>query len=73
MKLVIEIPDGCDVSKIQNGSIASKKIMDAVRNGIPLPKGHGDLVDKKDLLDDTCLDEIPTILEADKAESEDAE
>jgi hypothetical protein len=43
MQIVIDIPDKYDVSKIQNGSIASKKILDAVKNGKPL---------------DTVLDEI---------------
>ena len=40
-ELVIKIPDNYDLSKIQNGSIASKTILNAVANGIPLPKGHG--------------------------------
>lgn len=34
-----------------------------------LPKGHGRLIDANDLLDNTCLDEIPTVIEADKAEN----
>lgn len=62
----------------------------AVRNGTPLPKRHGNLIDVNDLLDDIGLedndynrdtntgeiitleniDRIPTIIEADKAESE---
>ena len=45
MKLVIEIPDGYDLTMIQNGSIASKQILNAVKNGTPLPKGHGRLID----------------------------
>jgi hypothetical protein len=36
MQIVIDIPDKYDVSKIQNGSIASKKILDAVKNDKPL-------------------------------------
>lgn len=35
MKLVIEIPDGYDVTSIQNGSIASKVVLNAVKNGTP--------------------------------------
>ena len=54
----------------------------AVLNGTPLPKGHGRLVDFSEVLiklmqfydgDKTigqCLDEVNTIIEADKAESE---
>ena len=38
MKLVVEIPDGYDVSMIQNGSIASKIILNAVSNATPLEK-----------------------------------
>ncbi len=36
MRLVIEIPDGYDLTMIQNGSIASKQILNAVKNGIPI-------------------------------------
>ncbi len=36
MKLIIDIPDNYDLSKIQNGSIASKIILNAVANGTPL-------------------------------------
>ena len=62
-------------------------------NFMPLPKGHGRLIDVNDLLDDINLednnynrdvntgeiitleniDRIPTIIKADKAESEDKE
>lgn len=40
MQIVIEIPDGYDVTMIQNGSIASKKVLNAVKNGIPPKTGH---------------------------------
>ena len=40
VELVIKIPENYDLSKIQNGSIASKIILNAVANGTPLPKGH---------------------------------
>lgn len=36
MKLIIDIPKNYDLSKIQNGSIASKIILNAVKEGIPL-------------------------------------
>lgn len=45
MEIVIKIPNNYDLSKIKNGSIASKIILDAVKKGTPLPKGHGKLVD----------------------------
>ena len=55
----------------------------AIRNGIPLPKGHGDLIDEKELicgLKNSYLDtfgtervisvlsELPIIIEADRGE-----
>ena len=53
----------------------------AISNGTPLPKGHGRLIDadayRKEMLDSRefdffkRLDMQPTIIEADKAESED--
>ena len=56
----------------------------AIKNGIPLPKGHGRLIDADDLIQELSvvssrpvksqlyiLREAPTIIEADKAESED--
>lgn len=86
MRLVIEIPDGYDVTRIQNGSIASKVVLNAVKNGTPLPKGHGRLIDadelkktiqENDVLNMTgfnvrlCdINNTPTIIEADNAESE---
>lgn len=49
IELVIKIPNNYDLSKIKNGSIASKIILDAVKNGTPLPKGHGDLIDRNEI------------------------
>jgi hypothetical protein len=54
MQLVIKIPDNYDLSKIQNGSIASKVILNAVANGTPIPKGHGRLVDADALEKKMC-------------------
>ena len=81
MKIVIDIPDGYNLDNIQNGSIACSQILKAVKNGIPLPKGHGRLVDADAYIDKTAecgwLDDIPidefnritpTIIEADKGE-----
>ena len=58
----------------------------AIANGTPLPKGHGDLKDMEDIYEalegwdddtgwivDTIDNLAPTIIEADKAESEDKE
>lgn len=56
------------------------KVYDAIKNGTPLPKGHGDLIDRQALIDNgiekgfcNWYDEIKyadTIIEADKTESE---
>jgi hypothetical protein len=53
MKIVIDIPD-YNLNDIQNGSIACGRILKAVKNGTPLPKGHGRLGDL-DALDVTTI------------------
>lgn len=35
--------------RTEKRGIKCQILMDAVKNGIPLPKGHGDLIDRKDL------------------------
>ena len=47
MKVIINIPNSlyANLPKIVNGSTASKRILDCVKNGTPLPKGHGRLGD----------------------------
>ena len=42
MKLVIEIPNSlyANLSKIEYGTNASKRLLDCIKNGTPLPKGH---------------------------------
>jgi hypothetical protein len=47
MRLVIDIPNSlyANLKKIQRGSIASKRLFDCIKEGTPLPKGHGDLKD----------------------------
>lgn len=51
MKLVIDIPN-YDYEYITNGCIVPIKfdnhIYEAIRSGTPLPKGHGDLIDRND-------------------------
>lgn len=82
MKLVIDIPE-------ERYELMKEKSMfgrvdvwkDAIRNGTPLPKGHGDLVDRKEMLDApyknggfvewyNVIKYAPTIIEADKEEQE---
>lgn len=56
MKLVIDIPDNI-YNTFQRGNwsitYSGKKIRDIVMNGTPLPKGHGDLIDRSTLEPDT--------------------
>ena len=87
IELVIKIPE--DYYKVimkipDNQSTADMLI---IKNGIPLPKGHGRLIDADELKkhkyhdNDKCENAVsiaqvewqPTIIEADKAESEDKE
>lgn len=83
MQLVIEISDGLynNLGTIKNGSIASKIILDCVRKGQVLPKGHGRIADVDKMLDEMratrtydvlfALERVEPIIDADKAESED--
>lgn len=47
MEIVITLPDGYAeiLPNVQNGSVASKIILEAVKGGIVLPKHHGRLID----------------------------
>jgi len=98
MQIVIDIPEKM-YKDIQRKSleiqIDGDTLENAVLNGTPLPKGHGDLIDKKYLLSvlqceeyETCtwkncsdcnrekcikrytVLDAPTIIEADREESE---
>ena len=81
MKLIIDIPDNeyhqiCEL-RLHNRTFYD----DAIRNGTPLPKGHGRLIDadalwKKwvfDAIGKQEIDEAPTIIEADKVERDEQE
>lgn len=51
MRIVIEISEELfhTIHNVQNGSIASKTILNAVSNGTPIPKGCGRLIDADEL------------------------
>ena len=84
MKLVIEIPEELYNNIKRNQRMTEDdavKCYDAIQIGIPLPKGHGDLIDRDELeldaewddyYDDWCsysdiqIRNAPTIIEADK-------
>ena len=80
IELVIKIPErihyGIEKGITVNGSKASQILIDAVKNGTPLPKGHGRLIDINEITaygelecnghNITSLDEFTTIIESDK-------
>ena len=73
MKLVIDIDEKTYNEIMDDAKNTPRNLSHYERiiaKGAPLPKGHGRLIDADDLLDNTCLDGIPTIIEADKGESE---
>ncbi len=65
---------------IRGGKGLLNKILNAVRTGTPLPKGHGRIADVDKMLDEMratrtydvlfALERVEPIIEADKAESE---
>ena len=58
MKLMIEIP-----KKVYNKAITrghyTIDIADYLKNGTPLPKGHGDLIDRNKLFDELNKNDVP--------------
>ena len=77
MKIVIDITED-DWRTIRNGHITSSA-QNSIYNGIPLPKGHGDLIDSNILCEQyektngdiyQALDLVPTIIEANKESEE---
>ena len=90
IELVIKMPEEeyKNICLMSNDGIGMA-LYDWIANGTPLPKGHGDLIDRKYLIEDfktskkisfaermdiSCIvDHAPTIIEADVAESEEEE
>lgn len=62
MQIVIDIPEE-DYERLKEYKKApfcslTSRTYEAISNGIPLPKGHGDLIDRNDLLTDSyCIDD----------------
>ena len=82
MKLVIDIPEEMYYVLHNEPINAFYNIYDLVHviyNGTPLPKGHGRIIDESQVTGTFIWDNgyiechAPTIIEADKAESEDKE
>ena len=93
VELVIKIPKAeYDLIKKSDNSaladfVSKEAMMFCIKNGTPLPKGHGELKDVSDIewakftrensfyqevecVDWDVIEDAPTIIEADKAESE---
>ena len=51
MQIVIDIPEK-DYKDTLNGIFAIDVVREAVKKGVPLPKGHGDLIDRSKLVSD---------------------
>lgn len=51
MKVVIDISED-DYRKVQDGRASVAMMRDVIRNGAPLPKGCGDLIDANELYKD---------------------
>ena len=90
MQIVIDISED-DFRKVQDGRASVSMMRKAIRNGTPLPKGHGELIDKNLIVNEmeqayknslsepfaklfvdfmAYIDDAPTIVKADKGESE---
>ena len=52
MQIVIEVPEEEYKNKTLTGYFGaySKQLDDIIYNGTPLPKGHGDLIDKNEII-----------------------
>lgn len=86
MQIMIDIPEKLACAGFERPFTEEEKntLIKAIGNGKPLPKGHGDLVDRDAIwhaydyseMEYTminALDDAPTIIEADRAERSDKE
>ena len=76
MKIVIDIPERLWTKQLTADDYI--EIVNAVANGTPLPKGHGDLIDRSEVIVSLfdyckgkktigqCIDDVQTIISADK-------
>ena len=83
MQILIDISEG-DYRKVQDGRASVSMMRKAIRNGTPLPKGHGRLIDadvlEKDIEDysegvfamtpEFLVKDALTIIKADKESEE---
>ena len=84
MQVVIDIPDDdyydvLQYVEIKENTEFENLMIAAIKNGTPLPKGHGDLIDRRELLKlpidkanypSNYVKYAPIIIRADRSESE---
>ena len=83
MQIVINISEEMYENALNDRLCGSVTLVNAIKNGIPLTEGHGNLIDAKDLIPDADYEdgifgavscqqivEAEAIIEADEAESE---
>lgn len=51
MELVIDIPEQIYLNAKADMLCGGEILVKAIKNGIPLPEGHGRILDEKDILD----------------------
>lgn len=74
MQIVIDIPEEIKSIIDKNGTneIVTETLWQAIKNGTPLPKGHGRLIDASRLMRvdhiilESQVDNAPTVIDADK-------
>ena len=68
MQIVIEISEDTYIVTCNESVLPPdvRNIVTAIKNGTPLPKRHGRLIDAKDVGEYLTLADVPTIIEADK-------
>lgn len=86
MQIVINISEEMYENALNDRLCGSEPLVNAIKNGIPLPEGHGNLIDAKDLIPDADYEdgifgavscqqivEAEAIIEADEEENEKTE
>ena len=79
MKLMINVPKE-EYKRVMDGKWEGNPLADYIENGKPIQKGHGDLIDRQELLKSTLcktfglrsvdIENAPTIIEADTESEE---
>lgn len=79
-EIVIKLTDQCYKRVVDYKENLPMQVLEAIRHGVVLPKGHGRIADVDKMLDEMrvtrtydilfTLERVKPIIEADKAESE---